>query len=415
MFTLVKKIAPALAAAAMLAAVATPGFAARPHVGNKFDLLVYTHMGPGAEPALIQKLASQWAENNGGTATVHYDTGSFSDFIQLVHSPKAPDIYFGAPDDDTGKYQAAGILEPLPSGFFDPSAYLQAADDAVTFNGKAYAVPLMMDNVAFVYNKSLVPHPPKTWDQLLSIAAKFPNTTGKTYGFLTDASNFYFDYPFFSGFGSYVFKRTSAGYDTSNIGLGNAGAVKALTLFKDLAQRHILPPSSPYSTAQSLFQKGKLAMFIDGTWDVGANRAALGKNFAAAPWPTLPGGGQPRPFSGVFDAFVNQYSPNKSMAYSLLKYLSSQTFQLQDLQVAGRIPALKSVQDSPLIRKDPVISVYAHSSAIGDLLPNTPAMSAVWTPAGNALSNVVTGKASPQAAAASLAKQVQQGISQLGQ
>lgn len=416
MSRLFKKIAPVCAVVAMVAISLTPGFAARTRYGNKFNLSVYTHMGPGAEVDLIQRLATAWANNNGGSVKVFYDSGSFSDFIQLVHSSKAPDIYFGLPDDDFGKIQAAGVLAPVPAGVFNPDDYLKAAVDSVTVGGTVYGMPLMMDNVAFVYNKKLVPTPPKTWDQVLAIASKFPNNNAKGYGFLTgvSANDFYFDYALFSGFGGYVFKSTSSGLDTNNIGLGNAGAVKALSFLKSLVDKKLVPISTNYGVAQSLFQKGKVGMFIDGTWDVGANRAALGKNFGAAPWPTLPGGGQPRPFAGVFDAFVNPNSQYKDIGYSFLKSMVP-AFQIPDLQTAGRIPALKTAAKDPAIKSDPIYSAYAASSAAGDLLPNVPAMSAVWTPAGNAIANVVAGKVAPGTAAANMVKQIQQGISQLGQ
>jgi len=412
---LAKRIAPVAAIVAMLAATVTPGLAARSHFGNKFSLSVYTHMGPGAETTMIQRLANQWAAQNGGTVKVFYDTGSFQDFIQLVHSSKAPDVMFGEPDDAFGNIQAAGVLAPVPNGLFKSDDFLKAAWDSVMFGGVEYGVPLMMDNVAFVYNKKLVPHPPKTWDQLIAIAKKFPNTKDKTFGFLTGVTNgdFYFDYALFSGSGSYVFKQTSSGLDINDIGLGNAGAVKALTLIKSLVDQKLVPPSTNYSVAQGLFQKGKVGMFIDGTWDVGANRAALGKNFGAAPWPTLPGGGHPRPFAGVFDAFVNPNSPYKDIAYKFLQYMVP-ALQIPDLQTAGRIPALKVAAKDPAIAKDPVSAAYAASSAAGDLLPAVPAMSAVWTPAGNAIANVVAGKETPQQAAAAMLTQIKQGIAQQG-
>lgn len=416
MLSLVKKLAPVVAAAAMVVASVTPGFAAHTRYGNKFSLSVYTHMGPGAETDMIQKLATTWANQNDGSVKVYYDTGSFSNFIQLVHSAKAPDVMFGIPDDDFGKIQAAGVLAPLPSGLFNADDFLTAAWNSVTVGGVAYGVPLMMDNVAFVYNKKLVHTPPKTWNQLIAIAKKFPNTKDKTFGFLTGVTSgdFYDDYALFSGSGSYVFKQTANGLDINDIGLGNSGAVKALTLIKSLVDQKLVPPSTNYSVAQSLFQKGKVGMFIDGTWDVGANRKALGKNFGAAPWPTLPGGGHPRPFAGVFDAFVNPNSPSKTIAYNFLKYMVS-ALQIPDLQTAGRIPALKSAAKNPAISKDPIAAAYAASSAAGDLLPNVPAMSAVWGPAGNAIVNVVAGKQTPQQAASSMLTQIKQGIAQLGQ
>ncbi len=412
MLRLAKRIAPVAAIVAMLAATVTPGLAARPHFGNRFSLLIYTHM-QDTEGPIIQKLATAWASTHGGSAKVVVDKGSFQDWATLSKAGRGPDIMFGNPDDNTGTFILGGTVAPVPGGVFDPSQYVSAAGPAVSQGGKVWALPVMLDTYALAYNKKLVPTPPKTFNDLIKIAQKFPNVKGKTYGFMYDVANFYFSYAFFRGFGSYLFKQNGASVDTSDIGLGNAGGVKALTFFRDLVRTYkLFPPDVNYTTAQSLFQKGQLAMFIDGNWDVGANRKALGKNFAVAPLPTLPGGGSPHQFSTVQVAFVNSTSNNKDVSFQLIKDIIPQ-FQLLDLQTAGRIPVVKSALDSTTLTKDPVLSGYAKAALAAEPLPNVPEMNAVWTPGGNAISLVINGKSQPADAAANLVKGIKQGIAQL--
>lgn len=414
MISLVKKLAPLCVAAALVAATVTPSFAARSHTGNKFNLLVYTHLQP-SEAQVIQGLANTWADNNGGTVKIVVDTGTFQDFATLSHAGKGPDVMFGLPDDNIGTFILGGTVAPVPAGTFNPSAYVPGALPAVTFKGQQYAVPLMLDTYALVYNKKLVHTPPKTFDQLISMASRFPNSKGKPYGFLYDITNFYYSYAFFRGFGSYVFKQNGANVDTSNIGLGNAGGVKTLAFFQDLVRgKKLIPADINYTTAQSLFQKGQLGMFIDGDWDIGANQQVLGKNFGAVALPTLPGGGTPHPFAGVQVAFVNQFSPNKALGFSLIKYLAA-TFSIPDFKAAGRLPALKADLDNPLISKNPVLAAYATAARNGDPLPNVPEMQSVWTPGANAITLVITGKSTPQAAAANMVTAIKRGIAQLTQ
>lgn len=66
------------------------------------------------------------------------------------------------------------------------------------------------------------------------------------------------------------------------------GAVKALTLIKSLVDQKLVPASTNYGVAQGLFQKGKVGMFIDGTWDVGANRGPWARTLAPRPGPPCP-------------------------------------------------------------------------------------------------------------------------------
>ena len=88
---------------------------------------------------------------------------------------------------------------------------------------------------------------------------------------------------------------------------------------------------------QGLFQKGQLGMWIDGDWDILANGKALGKNFGAAPLPTL-GGQTPHPFAGVQVGFVSAFSHHQAEAWALMKYLQP-IFPYADYKAAGRIPA----------------------------------------------------------------------------
>jgi len=71
----------------------------------------------------------------------------------------------------------------------------------------------------------------------------------------------------------------------------------------------LIPSDISYNVADSLFDQGKVAMFIDGAWDVAAHRKALGKNFAAVSLPAVSGCAAPRPFLSTQMAFVNSYSP----------------------------------------------------------------------------------------------------------
>ena len=110
--------------------------------------------------------------------------------------------------------------------------------------------------------------------------------------------------------------------DTTNIGLATPGAVKAYTFFQSLVQKKIIPAdiqtSANAGVVQGLFQKGQLGMWIDGDWDILANQKALGKNFGAAPLPTLDGN-TPHPFAGVQVGFVSAFSHSQALAWSLVQ------------------------------------------------------------------------------------------------
>lgn len=409
-----KRLAPVLAAAFMLAPAVLPGHLT-PSRAAGAQLVMFTNMQK-PEAAVLQTMANAWGAKNGATVKVVLNTSGFQQFATLAHTGKGPDLEVGIPDDNIGTFQLGGLLSPVPSGQFKPSDYVPGAVAAVNFGGQAFAVPFDLDTYALVYNKALVPTPPATMEALVTAAAKFPNTKGQNYGFLFDPSNLYFSYAYIRAEGGYIFKQNGSSVDTSTLGLASPGAVKAYTFFQSLVQKKIIPPdiqtSANAGVVQGLFQKGQLGMWIDGDWDILANAKALGANFGAAPLPTLDGN-TPHPFAGVQVAFVSAFSHYQSLAWSLIKYLQP-IFPIADYKVAGRIPARVADLNLKALKSDPVFSAYINSALNGDPLPNVPQMGQVWTPAANNIDLVLTGKETPAVAATTMVGQIKKGIAQLG-
>lgn len=88
-------------------------------------------------------------------------------YTAAAQSSKGPDIMFGMPHNDVGVFQKAGLIDEVPSGVINDSDYAaKSALDAVTWNGKKYAVPVAMETYALFYNTDMVKDAPKTTDEL---------------------------------------------------------------------------------------------------------------------------------------------------------------------------------------------------------------------------------------------------------
>jgi len=411
-FNLAKKLGAVALAAGLVAGVVTPGMAA--HSRASVNLLIYTHLQDSEVP-VIQSLAKGWEAKTGNTVKVVNDKSSFQSFTTLARTGKGPDVMFGLAHDNMGTFQLAGLVAPVPAGVWNPKDYAPLATPAVNFGGKAYSVPLVVETTTLNYNRRLIKSPPKTWDEVIKQAKMFGNHKGSSWGILWDISNYYFSYGLISGLGGYTFNFKNGAFDSNDIGLNNAGAVAALTLFRDLVQKDKLIPSDiTYGTAQSLFQKGQVGMFIDGSWDIAANKKALGADYGVTLLPTLAGGKQPHPYAGVQVAFVNAFSKNQPVAWDFIKYMAP-IFGVPDWKVSGRFPATRAGLDDPAIQKDPITAAFAKQLQLATPMPNIAEMNSVWTPAGNAIKLVITGKATPQAAADAMVKQIKQGIAQIKQ
>jgi len=415
MFRISKKLASVSLAALMLAPVAVPAHASPAHAGG-VQLLLWT-AGQKSEGVVLQQLANKWGAMTGNTVkVVQLSTNGFQAFATAAHTGKGPDLQVLLPDDNLGTFQLGGLLSPVPEGQFVNADYVPGAIAAVTYGGQKFGVPFDLDTYALVYNKALVPVAPTTMENVVTTAAKFPNTKGQNYGFLYDPTNLYFSYAYIRAAGGYIFKQNGANVDTTDIGLANAGSVKAYTFFQSLVQQKVVPAdiqsSANAGVVQGLFQKGQLGMWIDGDWDIIANTKALGKNFGAAPLPTL-GGQTPHPFAGVQVGFVSAFSQHQTLAWQLMKYLQP-IFPIADYKVAGRIPARVADLQLSALKNDPVFSAYINSALNGDPLPNVPQMGQVWSPFANNLELVLTGKQTPSAAASTMVTQIKKGIAQLG-
>ncbi|WP_026486032.1 sugar ABC transporter substrate-binding protein [Caldanaerobius polysaccharolyticus] len=362
-------------------------------------LVVWLHL-TDPEIAKVQEIANKWAKETGNSVKVLADQSDFQAFSTAAQSGKGPDIMFGLPHDNLGTFQKAGLLAEVPDGVINKSDYVQMSIDAVSFDGKMYAVPLAMETYALFYNTDKVATPPATMDDLIE--------QGKKVGFQYDVNNFYFSYAFIAANGGYVFKQNGGKLDPNDIGLNNDGAKKGLSLIKDFVVKYkFMPADIKGDMAKGNFQSGKIGLYIGGPWDVDGFKKANVK-FKVAPMPTLDG--KPIPtFAGVQAAFVSANSKHQQEAWDLLKYLAQNT-ALPLFETGNRIPVLTSVLNSDEVKNNEIMNAFATQGKNAQPMPNIPAMQAVWTPAGNALQLVTSGKATPAKAANDMVNQIKQGI-----
>lgn len=363
------------------------------------ELIVWSHL-TDPEIAKVQEIANKWAEQTGNKVKVLADQSDFQAFATAAQSGKGPDIMFGLPHDNLGTFQKAGLLAEVPEGVINKDDYVPMSISAVSYDGKMYAVPIAMETYALFYNTDKVKTPPATLDDLIKL--------GKEVGLQYDVNNFYFSFAFIAAYGGYVFKDTGGGLDPNDIGLNNEGAKKGLELIKDFVQKYkFMPPDINYDMAKGNFQSGKIGLYISGPWDVDGFKKA-NVPFKVAPLPEIDG--KPTPsFAGVQAAFVSANSKHQKEAWDLMKYLVENT-GLPLFETGNRIPVIKSLLDNPEVKGNEILSAFAEQAQHAIPMPNIPQMSQVWTPAGNALQLITSGKVPVDKAADDMVKQIKQGI-----
>ena len=250
-------------------------------------ITVWTTLGNASASELVwlKDLAAKFEKGSG--TKVEIVEVPFGDMQQkfILGAPQgqAADLMVTVPHDWVGAMAAAGVLEPMKK--YATEGYLSTlantSIDAFSFKGQLFGLPAFAEAVALIYNKKLVPNPPKNWDEFLKIAQD--NTKGNTFGFLYELSNAYFSYGWFQAYGGSVFGRAgNGGLDENNVRLGSEAGVKAVGFTKDLRYKYkLIPEGVDYGVADTAFKEGALAMILNGPWAIGDYKKKQGKTEAA--------------------------------------------------------------------------------------------------------------------------------------
>src|SRR5699024_12737989 len=107
-----------------------------------------------------------------------------------------PELCF-QPHDRMGDVHVQGIAAELEFTEEQEARLAEYNEEAVTsfsYEGIQYGIPAVVETYAMFYNTDLVPETPETMEELIEVAQDL--TDGDTYGFLMNATDFYFAYPF---------------------------------------------------------------------------------------------------------------------------------------------------------------------------------------------------------------------------
>ncbi len=100
-----------------------------------------------------------------------------------------PDIIFWA-HDRFGGYAQAGLLQEVKPSQEFKDKLVDFSWDAVTVDGKIFGYPLAIEVPSLIYNKDLLPNPPKSWEELESIHQAMQKQGKKA--IMWDVKNAYF-------------------------------------------------------------------------------------------------------------------------------------------------------------------------------------------------------------------------------
>ncbi|MGK9065033.1 maltose/maltodextrin ABC transporter substrate-binding protein MalE [Stutzerimonas chloritidismutans] len=349
----------------------------------------------------LAKVGERFTEETGIPVEVAHPDGATDKFQQAAATGNGPDIFIWA-HDRLGEWAQSGLLTPVTPSSEAKDAIADFAWDAVRYDGKLWGYPMAVEAPALIYNKALVPTPPKTFEEVLAMHKDLA-ADGKR-AILWDYNNTYFTWALLAANGGYAFKDTETGYDVSQTGVNNAGAKQGAAMLKRLVDEGVMPKGADYSAAEAAFNKGESAMFISGPW-AWSNIRKSGIDFGVAPIPAV-GEGASKPFSGVMAATLNAASPNQALAVEFLENYLLQPEGLKTVNADVPLGAVVNEAYMAELADDPLIKATFDSAEQGRPMPNIPQMGVFWSAMEAALTNITSGRQTVDAALDDAAKRI---------
>lgn len=290
---------------------------------------------------------------------------------------------FIAPNDSLGQDAREGSLLNLDTYLASNPAlggYLPVSIDGSKVDSVFYMVPESLKAVGLWYDKTALPTPPKTSEELLAGVKDGSIKIGINQGV-------YHQFGWTGAFGGKLMDDT--GKCTADQG-GFADAFAYLKSLKDAGATF----NTDGNALKTDFQTGKLNAIIDGPWQTADFRTALGDKLAVTTIPAGPSGAS-NPFTGTDGWYINPNldATQAQLVVNVALALTAPDAEQVFVDDAGHVPANPAVSIS-----DAITQGFSDAAAAGLPRPQNAQFNNWWGPFGDALNKVIDTGADPATA-----------------
>lgn len=311
--------------------------------------LQFSSWGSKSEIDILKPILSEFEKENSDIKIdfMHIPQNYFQKLHLLFASNTAPDVVF-LNNQYLPVYANAGKLEDLTDYNLVDQNFYPKAVEAMSRNGKIYAVPRDISNLVIFYNKDIfdknnLPYPDETttFNDFLTLAKAATDHEKGIFGVSFEEDPlFYLPYLMSEGGGL-------LSDDGKTEILNTPESQNGLNFYADLRNKYHVAPmqsESASATMAQMFLQGKLAMHLSGRWLVPKYRESADFDWDAAPFPKgTKGSIVPLDASGWA---ISADSKHKEEAARLIKFLSSkenlEKFSESGLIVPARIDSANS-------------------------------------------------------------------------
>lgn len=308
------------------------------HKQDSRTTVQFASWGSKSEIDILKPLLSEFEKENPDIKVdfMHIPQNYFQKIHLLFASNTAPDVIF-INNLYLPIYANAGLLEELNT---DDNFYPQSIN-ALSWQGKLYAIPRDVSNLVIYYNKDMflkkhIPFPKQNWtfDDFLQTSKKL--TDKNTFGISFEEDPlFYLPYLMSNG-GGFLPEE-----------INKAESQEAINFYADLRNKYHTAPKkneSASATMAQLFLQERIGMYLSGRWMVPKLREEASFDWDIAQFPKgTKGSIVPLDASGWA---ISKSSKHKTEALKLINYLSDEKSIEKFTQSGLIVPARKDVANS---------------------------------------------------------------------
>lgn len=368
-----------------------------------FTITLWEQMDPQERVVQAKQIEAYERDHPGMKIELsHYSTEDLrTQFQTAAIAGSGPDLVYG-PSDQVGPFSVMGLILPIDTVFSaeELSEFRSEAFDRL--GGHIYALPDQIGNhLTLVYNKALLPNPPKTMSELITMAkaqTKDEDGDGRPdrYGLVFQVMEPFWTVPFLTGYGGWVMD------DQNRPTLHTGAMTKALQLLRSFRDEHkIMPSECDYEIADTIFKEGRAAMTINGPWSWEAYRKA-GLDIGLAQIPKIEETGLwPAPMISSKGYSLNGKLEGARLEGVLeaVRYLTQTDFQVQYAVEVGTLPTRNEAYERPEVAQSDILQASSEQVEVGKRMPVVAEMRAIWDAMRPSVQSVWNGAVEPADAA----------------
>lgn len=308
------------------------------HKQDSRTTVQFASWGSKSEIDILKPLLSEFEKENPDIKVdfMHIPQNYFQKIHLLFASNTAPDVIF-INNLYLPIYANAGLLEELNT---DDNFYPQSLN-ALSWQGKLYAIPRDVSNLVIYYNKDMflkkhIPFPKQNWtfDDFLQTSKKL--TDKNTFGISFEEDPlFYLPYLMSNG-GGFLPEE-----------INKAESQEAINFYADLRNKYHTAPKkneSASATMAQLFLQERIGMYLSGRWMVPKLREEASFDWDIAQFPKGTKGSIVQLDASGWA--ISKSSKHKTEALKLINYLSDEKSIEKFTQSGLIVPARKDVANS---------------------------------------------------------------------